>query len=171
MSFQLVDDLRRRLAAAKLAARSNRDEAKSAWKTLAEEEVQHEAELRKQRLQHAQQLEDQLGQQKAVHEQQLHRGRMQHLTLMVEHEQQLHELRARHAEELQATRDAERARHATELQVAKESERALIQAAVQPVLTSLQNRQQRQEGELEATRSFVFEALEKPAASRRRLGF
>ena len=155
--------LRLRVSSAEAALDRARAEATTAWRALADEEDARVEERKVQRAATVVAMEAA----EAVYRRQLHASRMRELDTVIAHDVELRELRRGHAEELAAA-----------VAAAKEAERERLRATVGPVLQGLQDREQQYlrrtavvDEELRDTRDLLWETLEEPAATRRRLGF
>jgi hypothetical protein len=155
---QQIAALSRRVSSAEAALDRARAEASSAWRALAEEEDARVAERKAERAAAVATLEAA----EAGYRRQLHASRMRELDTVIAHDVELRELRRVHADEMTAAVSAAVA-------AAKEAEQQRLQATVGPVLQALQKRQAVGDDELGATRDLLWQALDKPAAVRRRL--
>jgi hypothetical protein len=172
MSAQQFDYIRRHLAAAQEAASRARDEvgnAYSALRAVAEAEAAEQDKLRSELQQQQQQHRQELQQQHEQHQQQQLAQQQQH-----EQHQQQQLAQQQHEQQLAAA-----------VAAATAAEKARLWSRVAPAFTALQTSGRLQRGQLAAkeaevaakeaevvaTRELVFELLDKPAATRRRLGF
>ena len=157
---QLVwDDLRRRLAAADAAAEHAQHEAEGTRNTLKQvlREEADEQDL----------LRSQLKQQQEEHQQQL---QLQQASF----QQQLQEQQDRHQQQHQQQHDQHQQQMAEAVAAATVAERRRLRREIVPGLLVLEETgrrvRQRLEADLQSTQDFVWEALQDPAAVRRRLG-